>query len=213
MTKKKELLVFIAHIDDFECACFGYLFKHHSRYDKIKIITATTWESKELIWKENLKLLPKDILSKIQELNLAFPQRRLHQHFDDVKDVFYQAINFQSNFDILTHDENDCHTDHTALFQIAKGMYKYTERFVTIYSPSSSLFNPNYYIGLPNDVYQLKKQAIDKYEIEHEQSYSKLGYYLKSDEHYNIGKAYVLENCVDSQEFKYYEIYKILKWA
>ena len=36
---KKDLIVFVAHIDDFECACYGYVFKHHKEYDKIKIIT------------------------------------------------------------------------------------------------------------------------------------------------------------------------------
>ena len=43
---KKDLVVFIAHIDDFECACYGYVFKHHKEYDKIKIVTATTWAKK-----------------------------------------------------------------------------------------------------------------------------------------------------------------------
>ena len=43
---KKDLVVFIAHIDDFECSCYGYVFKHHKEYNKIKIITATTWDKK-----------------------------------------------------------------------------------------------------------------------------------------------------------------------
>ena len=213
MKIKKELLVFIAHIDDFECACFGFLFKHHLEYDKIKIITATSWDSKKSIWKENLQLLPNEILKKVTDINFKFPQRQLNSQFDSLKDRFYNEINFKSTFDILTHDENDCHTDHVVLFQIAKGMYKYAEKFVTIYSPSSASFNPNYFLGLSEDTYQLKKRALDKYNIKHEQSYSELGYYLKSDDHYNIGRSYVLENCVNTNEFYYYEVYKILKWA
>ena len=35
------------------------------------------------------------------------------------------------------------------------------------------------------------------FQYQKEQSYSKLGYYLQSDEHYNIGRAYVLENFVN----------------
>ena len=54
----KDLIVFIAHIDDFECACYGYVFKHHKEYDKIKIVTATTWAKKLPVWEENLKLFP-----------------------------------------------------------------------------------------------------------------------------------------------------------
>jgi len=209
---KKELIIFLAHIDDFECACYGYVFKHHKEYKKIKIITATTWAKKVSVWEENLRLFPKEILDKIEDINLGFTQRKLNTDFDDLKDKFYQLINFSSTFDILTHDENDCHTDHTVLFNIAKGMYKYAEKFVTIYSPSSANFNPNYYVGLPEDVYSIKKTALDKYNIQVEQSYSKLGYYLQSDAHYNIGKSYVLENCVNTN-YDYYEIYKILKWG
>jgi len=208
---KKDLIVFIAHIDDFECSCYGYVFKHHKEYNKIKIITATTWDKKLPIWEDNLLLFPKDILDKIYNINLGFSQRQLHTKFDDLKDRFYKLMDFNSRFDILTHDENDCHTDHTALFTIAKGMYKYCNRFTTIYSPSSAHFNPNYFIGLSEDTYNLKKITLDKYDINNEQSYTKLGYYLQSEEHYNIGRAHVLENYV-FDDYKHYEIYKILKW-
>jgi len=208
---KKDLIVFVAHIDDFENACFGYTFKHHNEYDKIKIITATTWAKKISVWKENLKLFPEEILNKIEDINLGLAQRQSHSDFDKMKDQFYKLLNFDKRFDILTHDENDCHTDHTQIFKVSKGMYKYCNRFVTIYSPSSAHFNPNYYIGLPEDVYNIKKIALDKYDLEKDQSYSKLGYYLQSEEHYNIGRAHVLENYV-FDDYKNYEIYKIIKW-
>ena len=29
---KKNLIIFVAHIDDFECSCYGYLFKHYPRF-------------------------------------------------------------------------------------------------------------------------------------------------------------------------------------
>ena len=208
---KKDLIVFIAHIDDFECACYGYVFKHHKEYDKIKIVTATTWAKKLPVWGENLKLFPKEILSKIEDINLDFPQRQLTTEFDNLKDKFYKIIDFNKRFDILTHDEEDCHSDHTALAKAARGMYKYCNRFVTIYSPSSAHFNPNYFVGLDEDTYNLKKLTLDKYDIQKDQSYTKLGYYLQSEEHYNIGRAHVLENYV-FDDYKNYEIYKIIKW-
>ena len=208
---KKELIVFIAHIDDFECSCFGYLFKHHEEYEKIRIITATTWQKKVDIWQSNLKLLPLEIRSKIEDINLGFEQRKVKYYFDQIKDKFYSTMNFKTRFDILTHDANDCHTDHTALYEIARGMYKYCNRFITIYSPSSSHFKANYFIGLLDDHYKIKKLSINKYNIDNEQSYTKLGYYLQSEEHYNIGRAHVLENYV-FDDYRYYEIYRIMKW-
>tara|TARA_R110002167_G_scaffold328959_3_gene535548 strand:+ start:2736 stop:3368 length:633 start_codon:yes stop_codon:yes gene_type:complete len=208
---KKDLIVFIAHIDDFECACYGYVYKHYNEYDKIRIITATTWDKKLPVWEENLKLFDKVIFEKIEDINLGFEQRKLQSSLDPLKDKFYSLMNFSKRFDILTHDENDCHTDHTALFQVAKGMYKYCNRFVTIYSPSSAHFNPNYYVGLHEHVYNIKKEALDKYDIQKDQSYTKLGYYLQSEEHYNIGRSHVLENYV-FDDYKNYEIYKIIKW-
>ena len=50
---KKNLIVFVAHIDDFECACYGYVLNHYKEYNKIKIVTATTWPAKVNIWEEN----------------------------------------------------------------------------------------------------------------------------------------------------------------
>lgn len=208
---EKDLIVFIAHIDDFECACYGYVFKHYKEYSKIKIVTATTWAKKIPVWEENLKLFPKEILDKIEDINLDFPQRQLTTEFDNLKDKFYKLIDFNKRFDILTHDKEDCHSDHTALAKAARGMYKYCNRFVTIYSPSSSHFNPNYFVGLDKDTYNLKKLTLDKYDIQKDQSYTKLGYYLQSEEHYNIGRAHVLENYV-FDDYKNYEVYKIIKW-
>ena len=158
---KKDLVVFIAHIDDFECACYGYVFKHHKEYDKIKIVTATTWAKKLPVWEENLKLFPKEILDKIEDINLDFPQRQLTTEFDNLKDKFYKIIDFNNRFDILTHDEEDCHSDHTALAKAARGMYKYCNRFVTIYSPSSAHFNPNYFVNLNKTFIDKKISAME----------------------------------------------------
>lgn len=208
----RNLYIFTAHIDDFEVSCYGYLFKHYKEYDKIYLIVATTWEKKKSILNKNLSELPKDIKNKLEYINLEFEQRKLVTVFDEVKDSLYKLIDFNSDFDMLTHDENDTHTDHKVLRDIAMGMFKYTNRYVTIYSPSSINFSPNYFLGLEDNIFNIKKVALDRYNIEAEQSYSKLGYYLQSDEHYNIGKSYVLENCVNTN-YNYYEIYKILKWT
>jgi len=208
---KKDLIIFIAHIDDCECASYGYLFKHYQEYDKIKIITATTWENKIPIWEKNKQALPASILNKITDINLQFDQRTLFTNLDLMKDAFYKKINFDRRFDLLTHDDNDSHTDHVAVSLVAKGMYKYCNRFVTIYSPSSVHFDSNYYIGLSSQAFSIKRKALDEYDISKEQSYSKWGYYLQSEEHYNIGRAYVLENFA-FDDYKNYEIYRILKW-
>jgi len=50
-----------------------------------------------------------------------------------------------------------------------------------------------------------------KYDIKAEQSYSKLGYYLESEDHWNIGKAYQMENFVHT-DHEHYEVYRIIKW-
>lgn len=209
--KAKELVFFIAHLDDFEFSCFGFLFEHHKSYETIKIIHATTWEKKEETWKNNLKSLPDEIKSKIQDINLGFPQRRLMENFDNLKDKFYERIDFKNRFDLITHDSEDCHTDHVVLFQISKGIFKYANRFITIYSPSSINFGANYFIGLSESVYELKKGCLDQYDISKEQSFTKLGYYLQSEEHYNIARTHVLANYA-FDDFKTYEIYRILKW-
>ena len=55
-----------------------------------------------------------------------------------------------------------------------------------------------------------KTKTIGKYDIQKDQSYTKIGYYL--NEHWNIGMAYVMENCAKYKS-EYYDIYKIKKWT
>ena len=206
----KNLYYFVAHLDDFEISCIGHLYKHKQDYSSINIIIPTNWELKRAIWQENLDVIQTRLNVKIHYTNLNYPQRRLMSEFDNLKDDFYKEINFEEPFDIVTHDCEDCHTDHIACNMIAKGLYKYTNKFLTIYSPSSKNFKANYWVGLPSEIFQLKKECFDKYNISNEQSYTKLGYYMNSDEHYNMGKAYFLESFV-RQDYKYYETYRILK--
>jgi hypothetical protein len=208
---KKDLIVYVAHIDDFECACYGYVLNHYKDYDKVKVITATTWPAKVPVWETNKKAFPADLREKLVDINLEFEARTLWNNLDNMKDAFYKLMDFNKRFDLLSHDQNDCHTDHTACFNVAKGMYKYCNRFITIYSPSSAHFHPNFFVGLDKEQYQIKKEGLDKYDIGKEQSYTKLGYYLQSEEHYNIGRAHVLENYV-FDDYEHYECYKILKW-
>lgn len=206
----KDLYFFIAHLDDFEISCLGYLFKNKHQYNNINIIISTNWAPKKEIWKENLELIKSKLDINVDYINLDYNQRTLMSNFDNLKDDFYKQINFNNRFDIVTHDSEDCHTDHIACNIIATGLFKYTNKFVTIYSPSSKNFKANYWIGLTKKTYQFKKECIDKYNINNEQSYTKLGYYIQNEDHYNIGKSYYLENFVH-QDCDYYETYRILK--
>tara|TARA_R110002126_G_scaffold140855_2_gene285696 strand:- start:1245 stop:1880 length:636 start_codon:yes stop_codon:yes gene_type:complete len=207
---KKDLIFFIGHIDDFEISCLGYLFKNYHKYDKVNIFIATSWTLKRDIWKENLKIIETYLKIAINYKNFGYKQRRLNDCFDDLKDDFYKSVDFNQRVDIVTHDNDDCHTDHIACHNIAMGLFKYTNNFTTIYSPSSRSFKANYWTGLTKDEFAIKKMCIDKYNIKNEQSYTKLGYYMQSESHYNIGKAYYLENFVH-QDFDFYETYRVLK--
>jgi LmbE family N-acetylglucosaminyl deacetylase len=139
-----------------------------------------------------------------------FNSTRLRSEMDDLKDSIYKNINFKKNFDILVHDSNDLHTDHQVCHEIMMGLFKLSDRLITYYSPSSLNFEPNYFIELTKEQYKIKTSAISSYDIQKDQSYSKVGYYL--DEHWNIGMAYVMENCAKYKS-EYYDIYKIKKWT
>lgn len=210
MVSGKELICSAAHLDDIELSYLGFIFYNFSNYKKIKIVIASTWLKKEPVWEKNLKLLREHIPVEIEYINLGFEQRSLHGNFEKVKDSLYSRIDFNSRFDIVTHDENDCHTDHLALSKIMKGLYKHSSGFLTVHSPSSINFTPNYWIPLGEKIYQIKKEMCDGYSTSKEQSYSKLGYYLQSEDHYNIGRAYQLENFVHT-DYSHYECYKALK--
>ena len=215
----KDLIVFAAHLDDVELAFWGFISKHFEDYQRIKVIIATDHEPKRGVWAENLKLMSEYIYTtskyrptvKIEYINLGYAARQGMTDFDKIKDDFYKLLDFDRRFDILTHDDKDCHTDHHVLNKIAMGMYKYANRFVTVYSPSSTHFDANYWIPLDDEQWNLKREMCEGYDIGKEQSYSKMGYYLDSEEHWNIGKSYQMENFVHTDN-KYYEVYRIIKW-
>ena len=209
----KDLHVLCAHLDDFEISCNGYIFKHHKQYENIYIHVATNNDHKEPITIENLQLLTDILPSPISTIHYKqhdFHSTRLRSEMDDLKDSIYTSIDFKRNFDILSHDSNDLHTDHQVCYEIMMGLLKLSDNFITYYSPSSLNFEPNYFIELTEEQYNFKTGTIGKYDIEKDQSYTKVGYYL--NKHWNIGMAYVMENCAKYKS-EYYDIYKIKKWT
>jgi len=207
----KDLHILCAHLDDFEISCNGYIFKHHKQYENIYIHVATNNDHKEPITLENLEELNIELLDRpLIYKQHNFHSTRLRNEMDDLKDSIYTSIDFKRNFDILSHDSNDLHTDHQVCYEIMMGLLKLSDRFVTYYSPSSLNFEPNYFIELNKNQWNFKNKTIGKYDIEKDQSYTKVGYYL--NEHWNIGMAYVMENCAKYKS-EYYDIYKIKKWT
>ena len=206
----KDLHILCAHLDDFEISCYGYIFKHHKQYENIYLHLATNNDHKEPITKANLQLLESIIERPLIYLQHNCHSTRLRSEMDDLKDLIYRSIDFKRNFDILSHDSNDLHTDHQVCYEIMMGLMKLSDRFVTYYSPSSLNFEPNYFIELTKPQYDEKIRGISCYDIEKDQSYTKVGYYL--NEHWNIGMAYVMENCAKYKS-EYYDIYKIKKWT
>ena len=214
LSKNKQLIVFVAHLDDVEISCLSYMFRNYKMYESINIFIASHWQKKKPIWEENLKIIENRCKgTEIKYFNLGYEQRTLMSKLDDVKDSFYKKINFCDNirYDILTHSIDDCHTDHVSIGYISRGIFKYVDRYVIVHSPSTNNLDPNFWVSLDKQDYILKKKMCDRYNINNEQSYTKLGYYLQSEEHYNIGRAYQLENFVHLDD-DYSECYKILKW-
>ena len=206
----KDLHILCAHLDDFEISCYGYMFKHHSKYENIYIHVATTNDYKEPITIKNIKSLEEILKRPLIYKNHGFNSTQLRKEMDDLKHSIYTSIDFKRPFEILSHDDKDVHTDHQVCYEIMMGLYKLSERFLTYYSPSSLNFEPNYFIELTEKQYKVKTEAIESYDIQKDQSYSKVGYYLSG--HWNIGMAYVMENCAKYKS-EYYDIYKIKKWT
>ena len=211
MMPEKNLVVVSAHIDDLEFSAMAYLLKNASKYESIKLITATSWPIKKNIFKKNLTSIVNKLGHKnLQYVNLGFEQRVLHTRYDEVRDRIYEEINFDSKFDILTHDKNDAHSDHRALNEIMFGLYKHANGFITFYSPSSVNFFPNYYVPMSKEDFEWKESLLLEYDINNEQSYTKKGNYFRR-KYINIASMYMTENFVNN-DVEYGETYKIYKW-
>jgi len=207
----KELVVVMAHIDDLEFSCLGYMLENRQKYDCIKLLICTSWPAKEGIFNQNLKEIEQKLKHEIQYVNLKLEQRSLVGHFDELKDKIYKNIKFDKNFDILTHDKADAHSDHKTIFEIMFGLYKYSDNFITVYSPSSVNYDPNYYIELSKNYYDFKHKLLTNYSFNEEQSYSGQGKYFRK-EYTNVAAIYAMENFI-TKNMKYCEIYKIYKWS
>ena len=204
-----NLYIILSHLDDFELSCFGYVKKHFREYEKILLLVASKNEYKNAITKQNLEKLKKENIH-IDYHNLGFESTKINSSLDSIKDEIYQKfVDWNCDFDILTHDSDDLHTDHSAIHKISKGLYKYTRKFITIYSPSSVAFKANYFISLTEEEFDLKKDMISEYDISKDHSYSRLGYYFEN--HWNLGMAYVMEHKI-RYDSNYYDVYRILKW-
>ena len=143
----KDLHILCVHLDDFEISCYGYVFKHHKQYENIYLHLATNNDHKEPITLENLEELNIELLDRpLIYKQHNFHSTRLRNEMDDLKNSVYTSIDFKRNFDILSHDSNDLHTDHQVCYEIMMGLLKLSDRFVTYYSPSSLNFEPNYFI-------------------------------------------------------------------
>ena len=210
----KDLIILTSHLDDFELGCVGFIIKHSKDYNNIFLYIATNNDYKEPITLENLVKINNYISNDIKYLNFNYDATKLKTQFDELKDDFYKLINFDSSFDLLSHDDNDLHSDHIACSDITMGLFKYCESYITFHSPSCLNFSPNYFIPLTENDFALKADLISKYDIQKDKSYSKIGYYL-SDEYLNIGKSYVMENYVRLyiQKHKYFDIYNLKKWS
>ena len=184
--------------------------KHANEYKRILAVVLTTSDKKEPLFLENLEVL-RDYVPHLDYWNLEMPPRSLSERFDKAKDQIYRKLDWLGHFDILTHDREDCHTDHVFTASIMFGAFKYASKYVTVYSPSTVNFKANYWVGMTEQMYGIKKKCADKYDLEHENSYSNAGYYFQSEQHYNIGSAMFLENFVH-RRYEYCEPYKILKW-
>jgi hypothetical protein len=201
-----NLYVFLSHLDDLEFSCLSYIL--NSDYKKVKVIVATTWAPKEKIFEKNLKILKSHV--NIEYINLGFKQRLIPTYFDKVKDKFYKNVDFNSEFDIITHDADDAHTDHKALHNIALGLFKYCNRFITVYSPEAINFKPNFYVEMNDMQIKLKNELLDNYNFNEEQSYAQKGTYFNNNR-IDLPKLYALEN-FHGRDIEGCEIFKIYKW-
>lgn len=208
-----NLYIVVSHLDDWELATYGFIAKRYKEYKQVNIIICTTWPDKVAANDLNIQELQEYLKIKINYVNLNYPQREVYTSFDRIKDDLYSTIDWKSKFCILTHDIEDNHTDHVGIATISKGMYKFAEQYITIFSPSTCRFNPNYYVELDQETATRKFSAIQAYDFSNEQSYSQSGYYFHQDmtERINISRSHVLENYSNVSR-NLYEIFKIHKW-
>ena len=161
-----KILAIGAHPDDIEIFMYGLLSTYKKEGNEVCTMVATdgakggSIEGKKLAQKraEEAKMGLKRLSSPIF-LNL--PDSELGEVLEHKKIIKENILKIMPDL-IITHSQNDYHSDHRSLSSITRSVASHYIPIIYCDTLMGVNFNPNYYIDI-TDHYELKKKAVLKH--------------------------------------------------
>lgn len=179
--KKKNVLVFGAHPDDFEVGCSGTVLKYLNNINLNIHIMSDRYENGKM---RNLNELKKSF--KILGLNdipvniYDIPTRIFHDYKSKIRNIIYN-IAHNNNFDIIfTTPLNDIHQDHIVLAEEVIRLFREKTVFGYEVIRSGYNFNPQLHVKLTEEIIERKIRATQCYKSQWSTTKSG-GYYFSKD--------------------------------
>ena len=179
--KKKNVLVFGAHPDDFEVGCAGTIIKYLNDINVRIYIMSDRYEDGK---KRNLNDLKKSFkilgLEKIPVKIYDIPTRIFHDHKSKIRNIIYNLAHKTDADIVFTTPINDIHQDHIVLAEEVMRLFREKTIFGYEVIRSGYNFRPQLHVKLPEDIVERKIKAAQCYKSQWSTTKSG-GYYFSKD--------------------------------
>jgi len=179
--KKKDVIVFGAHPDDFEVGCSGTILKYLDSINLKIYVMSDRYEDGKL---RNLKEKDKSFkvlgLDKIPCTVYDIPTRIFHDYRSKIRNILYD-IATKTNVDVVfTPPIHDIHQDHIVLADEVIRLFREKTIFGYEVIRSGYDFMPNMHVKIPLDLVNLKIKAAQSYKSQWSTTKSG-GYYFSKE--------------------------------
>jgi LmbE family N-acetylglucosaminyl deacetylase len=179
--KKKNVVVFGAHPDDFEVGCAGTILKYLNSINlKIYVMSDRYEDGKMRNLKEKDKSMKILGLSKIPFHVYDIPTRIFHDYKSKIRNIIYN-IATKSDVDVVfTPPLHDIHQDHITLAEEVIRLFREKTIFGYEVIRSGFDFMPNMHVKLPKKLVDIKIKAAQCYKSQWSTTKSG-GYYFSKE--------------------------------
>jgi LmbE family N-acetylglucosaminyl deacetylase len=179
--KKKNVIVFGAHPDDFEVGCAGTILKYMKNINlKIYVMSDRYEDGNTRDLNDQSKSFKILGLENVPVKVFDIPTRIFHDYKSKIRNILYHIANSQEADVIFTTPYNDIHQDHIVLAEEVLRLFR--EKSVFGYEVIRSGFNftPHLHVSLSEEIVERKIKAAQCYKSQWSTTKSG-GYYFSKD--------------------------------
>lgn len=178
-----KILALGAHPDDIEIFMYGLIFKYKQEGNQVFTMIATDG-SKGGSFKDDLlsKKREKEAIAGLKEISkpifLKLPDGELGENPEHRRTIKENIFKIMPDL-IITHSQNDYHSDHRSLSFITSSVVSHYIPVIYCDTLMGINFNPNFYIDI-TEYFLFKEEAILKHETQKPQRFVDLSRLMNS---------------------------------